>query len=225
MSVIGTGQAIQQGDRDGDRDLAGRLSRLMRVVTWLFLVLMLLTAAVWQARQLWLVTDPLPVLHGLGGEFSLPSTRGDTSTGSATTLSEFRGERLLINFGYTGCPDVCPTALAKMRDVVEAFEREGERIQPVFITLDPAHDDVDRLRGYLSYFGDTFVGMTGSRSEVDGVAEQFKVFAEPNPVTEGGGISHSSHIYLLDTEGRVRSTFGGDVPVTRIIEAVAALGP
>jgi protein SCO1/2 len=185
---------------------------------------MLLTAAVWQARQLLLAADPLPVLHELGGEFSLPSTRGDSSAGSPTRLSDFRGERVLINFGYTGCPDVCPTMLAKMRDIVEAFGGEGERIRPVFITLDPTHDDVDRLRGYLTYFGETFVGMTGSRSEIDGVAAQFKVFAEPDPVVEGG-ISHSSHIYLLDAQGRVRSTFGGNVPVPEIIAAVAALGP
>lgn len=207
-----------------NREVVPRLRRMMRSVTWLFLVLMLVTAAAWQVRLLMLPVDPLPILDSLGGDLAMPSTRGSTAGGITTSLADFRGQRVLLNFGYTGCPDVCPTALAKMREVVEVFDREGEQIQPVFITLDPEHDNVDRLRRYLAFFGESFVGMTGSRRQIDGAAAQFKVFHESIPAGEGGGISHSSHIYLLDAEGRVRSTFGANMPVTRVIEAVAGLG-
>jgi cytochrome oxidase Cu insertion factor (SCO1/SenC/PrrC family) len=130
--------------------------------------------------------EPLPVLYTLGGDFALDSTLGGT-----TRLSDFRGALVLLNFGYTGCPDVCPTALSRMGSVLERLPPGAagrDRIRPLFVTLDPMVDT-----------------------------------REPDVSQTGYAISHSAHIYLIDSTGRVRATFGQSVPVERMALTVSRL--
>jgi len=179
---------------------------------------MLLTVVAWQARQLVVANQPLPVLDELGGEFTLTSTLRDV-----THLSDFRGRLVLLSFGYTGCPDVCPTTLARVRDVLRMLgEDAASRVQPLFITLDPDRDRVDRLNPYLTFFDESFVGLTGTREQIAEVADLFKVHRQ-QAADESYGISHSNQIYLLDQEGRVRATFSSNVTVPSVVETVARL--
>jgi protein SCO1/2 len=165
-------------------------------------------------------SEPLPVLYTLGGDFTLDSTLG-----RELSLSDFQGKLVLLNFGYTGCPDVCPTALSRMRDAMGMTSLEESRLQPLFVTLDPEVDSVDRIDPYVRFFDSRFIGLTGTAASVAAATEPFKVFYERVPSESGNGysISHSSHIYLLDPAGRVRATFGEGVPVSDIASAIDSL--
>ncbi len=188
--------------------------RLSRVFLWFCAALILVVMAGQQARQRFGSPDSLPILDTLGGNFALESTRGGT-----TELSDLHGKVVMLNFGYTSCPDVCPTVLARMRDVIR--ELGDPRIQPVFVTLDPDRDTLERLGPYLRSFDDRFVGMTGTATAIAEAAKPYKVHYERE--NDGTTISHNSHIYLLDTEGRVRATFDHGVTVPAIVDTVEQL--
>ena len=188
---------------------------------WLSAAVILLCAAyIGFERTTSATREPLPVLYTLGGDFELDSTSGDR-----LALSDLAGSLILLNFGYTGCPDVCPTALARMREVLNLLGDSRSVVRPVFVTLDPEVDGLDRIGPYLNFFDPDFIGLTGSPEEVAEAAAAFKVFYERQPLESSAGytISHSSHIYLIDTIGRVRATFGEGVPVGRIAETVHRL--
>jgi len=158
---------------------------------------------------------PLPVLDNLGGDFSLPSTLGHV-----VSSSEYRGELVLLNFGFTSCPDVCPTVLAKMRALLLDLDALGIQVQPLFVTLDPERDSLPVLTGYLEHFHPAFVGMTGTLEQIAAVAARYRVQHERERLDSefGYGISHSSHVYLIDSRGRVRAMFGGSQPLAEMLE-------
>lgn len=163
---------------------------------------------------------PLPVLHTLGGEFALQSTLGRN-----VTLSEFRGSVVVLNFGFTACPDVCPTALARMRDALDLAGPGPRAVVPLFVTLDPQVDTVERLMPYVRHFHPQLIGLTGLPEEVAAAAAPFKVYYRRDQQNAAGtySISHSSHLYLIDSSGRVRATFGEGIPVERVAEAIRRL--
>ena len=193
---------------------------MTRGVAWLMGITLVFTAVVWQLVRHRPASEPLPVLYTLGGDFTLDSTLG-----RPLSLSELKGDLVLLNFGYTGCPDVCPAALARMRDALAMVDEARGGVVPVFVTLDPERDTVDRMAPYVRFFHPDLIGMTGSEAEIAAAAEPFKVFYRRESAGSGEdyAISHSSHIYLLDRAGRVRATFGESVPVPAIARAVTAL--
>jgi cytochrome oxidase Cu insertion factor (SCO1/SenC/PrrC family) len=137
----------------------------------------------------------------VGGPFELTDYRG-----VRRTLQDFRGRLVLLYFGYTFCPDVCPTDLVTLKTVLA---RHGKEVDVVFVTLDPERDTPAQLAAYLPYFDDRIVGLTGTPEEVRTVAERYKAYyAKVFP--KGSGtylIDHSAGIYLLDREGRFRGNF------------------
>jgi protein SCO1/2 len=167
----------------------------------------LLLAAASGAAWLWRdrLVPPLPVLDTLGGDFSLLDTAG-----RRVALRDFRGRVVLLNFGFTSCPDVCPTVLARMRETLRELGPAATAVQPVFVTIDPARDTPERLAPYLAFFDPAFVGLLGTESQVQAVAALFRVYTErttlPPPLDYG--FAHSDQIYLIDRRGRVRATFG-----------------
>lgn len=193
---------------------------MSRGTAWLIASLILLGSALYATQRIPAVASPLPVLYTLGGDFRLDSTEG-----GRLALSDLEGKVVLLNFGYTGCPDVCPTALARMRDALAALGEQKSMVQPVFVTLDPEADTLNRIGPYLHFFDPAFIGLTGSAQEVAQAAEHYKVFYERQPLPSAAGysISHSSHIYLIDTRGQVRATFGEGVPVPKIANTVYQL--
>ena len=174
----------------------------------------------WYTKRNLMEPAELPYLKTLGGDFVLMSTLGKPAA-----LSDFRGRVILLNFGYMNCPDVCPTVLARMRAVIDQLPDVDIDTQPIFITLDPARDTTDRLRPYVRYFGDSFIGLSGTPEQIESVSKLFKVVAtKESPTGEGDyGFIHSSHIYLLDTHGNVRMTFDQNIPLPVMVQTVYQL--
>jgi protein SCO1/2 len=163
---------------------------------------------------------PLPVLDTLGGDFRLASTRG-----GELSLGELRGELVLLNFGYTSCPEVCPTVLARMRALLLDLTSLGIEVRPLFVTLDPQRDNLDALGRYLGHFHPELVGLRGSAQQTTAVARGYRVFHERHALASGldYGFDHSVHIYLIDQLGRVRATFGSNVPIADMVTTVRRL--
>jgi len=141
----------------------------------------------------------------VGGPFTLTD-----HTGKRVTDQDFRGKLLLVFFGFTNCPDVCPTALQVMAAALDKLGPNAARITPVLISVDPAHDTPAVLATYVASFHPRLVGLTGSQAEIDAVAKAYRVYIKkvPDPKsTAGYTIDHSSIIYVIGPDGAYRSHF------------------
>ena len=155
----------------------------------------------------WLVTDgPLapprsatgPGTLAIGGPFSLTDHRG-----RAVTERDFRGRPMAVFFGFTYCPDVCPTTLTEMTGFIEALGPDADRIQWVFVSVDAERDTPQAMASYLEAFDRRIIGLTGTEAQIAAAANGFRVFYRRVPL-EGGGytMDHSASVFLLDAAGR-----------------------
>ncbi|MBV8045798.1 MAG: SCO family protein [Paludibacterium sp.] len=136
----------------------------------------------------------------VGGDFTLTD-----HTGKPRALSSFRGKVVALFFGYTHCPDVCPTTLLEYANIYKKLGADGGKLQVVFVSVDPERDTQQVLAGYVPHFNPTFVGLTGSVAQVASVMKAYKVVAQKVPAAGGDySVDHSAGSYLLDAEGRVR---------------------
>jgi protein SCO1/2 len=146
----------------------------------------------------------------VGGPFTLTD-----HTGKRVTDEDFRGRYMLVYFGYTWCPDVCPTELQVITAALDQMGDKAERIRPVFITIDPERDTVSQMADYVSSFHPTLVGLTGSPDEIAAVAKAYRVYYA-KVKTEGSdtdyAVDHGSLIYLMSPEGKfvTHFTYGTD---------------
>lgn len=126
--------------------------------------------------------------------------------GKPRTLADFKGKVTVLFFGYTQCPDVCPTTLAELAQVRQSLGADGERVQGVFVTVDPARDTAEVLSAYMKNFGSGFVALRGTPEETAAAAKEFKVFYAKVPGrTEGSyTVDHTAGSYLIDAQGRLR---------------------
>jgi protein SCO1/2 len=171
---------------------------MYRTSTVLLLCALVLSVAA--ALLLWRLGDDgrEVATASVGGPFRLVD-----QDGRVRTDKDFRGHWVLAYFGYTYCPDVCPTTLALMANVLGKLGSEAKRVTPVFITVDPERDTPAVLKTYLASFGPNFVGLTGKPADIAKVAHAYRVYYAKHPL--GGGnyaVDHSSVIYLLDTDGK-----------------------
>jgi len=153
-----------------------------------------------------------PKLHGIAlqsprvaDDFTLPST-----TGQPLSLSDLRGKYVVLFFGYTSCPDVCPTTLSDLQQMVKALgAQRAEDVQVVMVSVDPERDTAEQLATYLRYFDPSFVGMTGTVEGIEPVAKQFGIFFEKQPSTDGENytIDHTAAVTIIDPQGYVREIF------------------
>jgi protein SCO1/2 len=165
----------------------------------------LLALACFAGGGLWTMAEhlhqPRVVTTGLaqvGGPFRLVDQNG-----RARTDADFRGRWMWVYFGYTNCPDVCPTTLSLMSEVLRQLGGRANRIAPIFITLDPARDTPQILKLYLSSFDPRFIGLTGSEAEIAAVAKEYRVWRVKRPLKGGGyAVDHSSVICLMDPSGK-----------------------
>jgi cytochrome oxidase Cu insertion factor (SCO1/SenC/PrrC family) len=134
----------------------------------------------------------------VGGPFKLLD-----QSGHERADGDFHGRYLLVYFGYTRCPDVCPTTLAVMADALARIGQRRQKIAPIFITIDPERDTPKALKAYLESFGPDFVGLTGNSDAVRKVASAYRVFYSKHPLSGGGyGMDHTSVIYLMGPDGK-----------------------
>lgn len=126
--------------------------------------------------------------------------------GRARTLADFKGKVTVVFFGYTQCPDVCPSTLAELAQARQLLGADGARVQGVFVTVDPERDTPEILKAYVGSFGDDFVALRGSDEETKAAARQFKVFFAkvPGKTDTSYTIDHTAGSYVLDASGRVR---------------------
>lgn len=143
----------------------------------------------------------------IGGHFTLSDLDGNKFDSDS-----LQGKISLIYFGFTFCPDICPTALQKISSLLNDLAKYNIDVTPIFITLDPKRDTPDALKTYLGHFHPKLVGLTGSESEIKKVAaDQFKVFYEIIPGSDKGNndylLDHSSFVYILDKNGEYAGHF------------------
>jgi cytochrome oxidase Cu insertion factor (SCO1/SenC/PrrC family) len=142
----------------------------------------------------------------IGGPFSLKDQNG-----TIRNSNEFKGKFMLIYFGYSFCPDVCPLGLQNMSQALNLLQRDREQIIPIFITIDPARDTVDHLKVYATNFHPNFIMLTGSQTEIDRTLKLFRVYSEKSTeITENNKdylMDHSTLIYLMDKDGNFLQQF------------------
>ena len=143
------------------------------------------------------------------GVFSPPRPAPDFglqgSDGAELTLARFRGKVVALAFGFTSCPNVCPTTLGVLARAREELGARRDGFQVVYVTVDPERDDAERMRTYLARFDPSFVGGTGSAEALAAVRERYGVVAQQAVAGDAGSISHSSSIYLIDRGGALRA--------------------
>jgi len=138
----------------------------------------------------------------IGGPFTLVATDGATVSDRT-----YRGKWQIIYFGYTFCPDACPVALSKLSIALEKLGSDADKVQAIFITVDPQRDTQQVLAEYLKSFDSRVVGLTGPQAEIDKVIKEYRVYAAPQKT--GGNndylVDHSSYFYLFDPQGTFRN--------------------
>jgi protein SCO1 len=146
--------------------------------------------------------DGAPPSTAIGGPFSLLAGDGRTITDQS-----FPGKFQLIYFGYSSCADICPATLNNVAAALDQLGGKAEQVQPLFITLDPAHDTQSVLRRYASAFTPRLIGLTGSPADLRRVAEAFRVFSTPG---KSGALDHSSVLYLMGPDGHFLAPIRAD---------------
>lgn len=124
--------------------------------------------------------------------------------GRPRTLADFRGQVVLLYFGYVQCPDVCPTALSRAVAVRQALGDQAGRLQVVFVTVDPERDTRPMLQEYMAAFDPSFLALSGSLADTRAAADEFRVFYQKVPNGDSYTMDHTAMSYLFDTQGRLR---------------------
>jgi protein SCO1/2 len=127
-------------------------------------------------------------------------------TGKPRTLADYRGKAVVVFFGYTQCPDVCPTTLATLAEAMKQLGPDADRVQVLFITVDPERDTPALLSQYVPAFDPRFVGLWGDAAATEKVAKEFKVIYQKQPGPKPGSytVDHSAGVFLFDPQGRLR---------------------
>jgi protein SCO1/2 len=159
----------------------------------------------------------------VGGAFSLVD-----HTGARVTDATFRGKYMLIFFGFTYCPDICPTELQVISAALDELGPKGAAIQPIFITVDPERDSPETMKAYVANFHPRMVGLTGSMEEIANVAKAYRVYFKKSGEGDAYLMDHSSIVYLMDKEGKFLKhfTYSADAKVLAkgLSEAIEAGG-
>lgn len=189
------------------------------------------------------VASMLPLLSGCdapgtGGASSGGSFKGVDITGASyakglqlkdfngqvRSLAEFKGKVVFLFFGFTQCPDVCPTTMAELAEVRRRLGPDGEKVQGVFVTVDPERDTPELLKGYLGSMDPSFVGLTGTPDEIKAAAKEFKVFYQKVPTQNGNyTIDHTAGAFVFDPSGQVRLFVRYGMPVDDLVSDIRQL--
>ena len=139
----------------------------------------------------------------IGGPFEMVDQDGKT-----VTDADFRGKPFLVFFGFTHCPDICPTKLFELSEVLTRLGKDADKVNAIFVTVDPERDTPEKLKLYISSFHPRISALSGSRAQVDAIMKAYSAYAKRTPL-EGGGytMDHTSVVYLMDKEGRFIAPF------------------
>lgn len=143
--------------------------------------------------------------------------------GNAVTEQTYRGKWLLVFFGYTSCPDICPTTLYDVARTIKALGPDAEQLQALFVSVDPEHDTVDVLAKYIPAFGPSIIGLTGESGNVEEAAHAFHAHYEKVAAPEmpsGYTVDHQSFLYLIRPDGHFGAVFPHGTSVERMSKAI-----
>lgn len=159
----------------------------------------------------------LPAPLEFGGDFTLTD-----HTGAARSLSDLRGSVVLLFFGYTTCPDVCPLTMSTIARALDLAKAPPASVQTLFVTVDVDRDTPAVLAAYVKSFGLPLTGLTGTRADIDAVVAQYNAAYEITPSASAAGpsVSHTAYTYLIDREGRLRALFRHGDPAETMAEGI-----
>lgn len=153
----------------------------------------------------------------IGGAFALTDHNGQPRTDA-----DFRGKLMLVYFGFTYCPDVCPTDLQNIGLALDKLGEAAERVQPLFVTVDPARDTAEHLKDYVPMFHPRLVGLTGDAAAIHKAAAAYRVYYAKVPLKDDDyTVDHSSFIYLIGPDGHYRGFFPPGTPPDSIAQTIA----
>ena len=177
-------------------------------------------------------TVPTHVFDNLGGDFALTGFSGEK-----VSLKQFSGKVVILNFGYTSCPDICPLTLANLKQAMSQLGEQAKQVQVLWVTVDPTRDTPARMKEYLGNFHPHFLGLTGTPKEISEVARNYQTLRQKQPLTEdpppkktpqapaassepGYLVAHTDFIYVLNRSGKVEMMYGSDVPIPTLVAKI-----
>jgi cytochrome oxidase Cu insertion factor (SCO1/SenC/PrrC family) len=154
----------------------------------------------------------------IGGPFTLTDHKG-----ARVTDETFRGKYMLVSFGYTFCPDICPAELQLMSNAMELLGPKAEKVTPIFVTIDPERDTVPQIASYIENFDPRMVGLTGTPEEVKEAASAYRVYYAKADGSAASGylMDHSTFLYLMDPQGLYVTHFAYGITGEKLAEAIA----
>jgi protein SCO1/2 len=155
----------------------------------------------------------------IGGPFTLTDTRGQRRS-----LADFRGRIVLLYFGYTYCPDVCPTDLMQIAAALSQLGSQAEQVQALFVTIDPGRDTPKHLASYLKDFDPRLIGLTGTPEEIETATKPWRVYYAKVPMADGNYlIDHSAYTFLIDREGHYVGVFPPGTGADRMLALIRSM--
>jgi protein SCO1/2 len=153
-------------------------------------------------------------------EIELTRAAGDTFR-----LSDTRGKVTALFFGYTSCPDVCPTTMAELKQALDSLGGQADQVQVLFVTVDPQRDTPERVQEYVDHFNPDFIGLSGTEAELAPVWHDYGVFRQVVEGTSAAGylVDHTARVTLIDQQGNLRVSFGFDTPVEDVVHDLKLL--
>lgn len=147
------------------------------------------------------------------------------SSGQVRTLADYKGKVAVLYFGYTHCPDVCPTTLAELAQVMRLLKDDAKKVQVIMITVDPERDTPALIDKYAKAFYPTFIGLSGTAAQLEKTAKSFKVYyaKEPGATPDNYAMGHASSIYIVDRQGQARVLLDSTAPAADIAHDIRQL--
>ncbi len=193
-----------------------RLARLLPVAATVLVLTQMAVALHWFGPAASSADTPVPI----GGPFRLTAPDGHV-----VTDRDFRGRWMLVYFGYTQCPDTCPTALNDMADALGQLGGTAHKVAPLFITVDPAHDTPSAMGAYAAKFDPRILGLSGTAAQIEQVEREYRVYAAPDGHATPGHMvmDHSSVFVIMDPQGRFADVLMGNASARAIADRLRAL--
>lgn len=165
-----------------------------------------------------LSSGELPRPNHFGGNFSLDSTLNKTAS-----LNDWKGKVVLLNFGFTSCPDVCPMVLSKLTLVQNQLDKDAKKVQVIFVSVDPDRDSIEKITNYLKFYHASFVGMRGNESNVGKVLKRYGASVHIDKKDSSSEVSHTDYVYVIDQQGYVAGFYDVKDSYQTLVDAVKKL--
>ena len=175
---------------------------LLRILIGMLFVIVLLWGII---LYVYLNSNSNADYYGIVYEREAPEFTLTDQDGDRVSLSDFKDKLVLIFFGYTHCPDICPMTMSVMNNVVDQLGDQADRVQVVFVTVDPERDTQQKLKNYIPYYNENFVGLTGTPEEIDKVADDYNVYYSKEEVESSSEylMGHNSSVLLITPDGEI----------------------